>query len=175
MIISQLLTAWCHSPTSVKFPELNYAHEWRYWLVKYMLFLRVLEGTFVLTIISLCSNANNVGDLKILTPKFFFYYCRVSKGKITMCCTRISHVYRFDIHLKCDKWNFAIHSSMNCTAFTSTAQQISALTSTKYTHIAWILYMTYFVYFYSAFSCESSAQLYVWQTVLEGTFFYRLK
>ena len=52
--------------------------------------------------ISLCSNANNVGDLKILTPNFFFY-CRVSKGKITMCCTRISHVYRFDIHLKCDK------------------------------------------------------------------------
>ena len=68
-----------------------------------MLFLRVLEVTFVLTIISLCSNANNVGDLKILTPNFFFYYCRVSKGKITMCCTRISKVYRFDIHLKCDK------------------------------------------------------------------------
>ena len=68
-----------------------------------MLFLRVLEGTFVLTIISLCSNANNVGDLKILTPKFFnFFYCHVSKGKITMCCTRISHVYRLDIHLKCD-------------------------------------------------------------------------
>ena len=66
--------------------------------------LRVLEGTIVLTIISLCSNANNVGDLKILTLKFFiFFYCRVSKGKITMCCTRISHVYRFDIHLKCDK------------------------------------------------------------------------
>ena len=38
-----------------------------------MLFLRVLEGTFVLTIISLCSNANNVGDLKILTPKFVFF------------------------------------------------------------------------------------------------------
>ena len=37
-----------------------------------MLFLLVLEGTFVLTIISPCSNANNVGDLKILTPKFFF-------------------------------------------------------------------------------------------------------
>ena len=68
-----------------------------------MLFLRVLEGTFVLTIISLCSNANNVGYLKILTPKFVFFYCRVSKGKITMWCTRISHVYRFDIHLKCDK------------------------------------------------------------------------
>ena len=33
-----------------------------------MLFLRVLEGTFVLAIISLCSNANNVGDLKKLTP-----------------------------------------------------------------------------------------------------------
>ena len=70
-------------------------------IVKCMLFLRVLEGTFGLTIISLCSNANNVGDLKIPTPCFF--YCRVSKGKITMCCTRISHVYRFDIHLKCDK------------------------------------------------------------------------
>ena len=72
-----------------------------------MLFLCVLEGTFVLTIISLCSNANNVGDLKILTPKYFFFYCRVSKayckGKNTMYCTRISHVYRFDIHLKCDK------------------------------------------------------------------------
>ena len=53
-----------------------------------------------------------------------------------MCYTRISHVYRFDIYLKCDKCNFAIHSSMNCTAFTPTAQQISALTSTKYTHIA---------------------------------------
>ena len=60
-------------------------------------------GTFGLTIISLYSNANNVGDLKIPTSKFFFFYCRVSKGKITMCCTRISHVYRFDIHLKCDK------------------------------------------------------------------------
>ena len=57
-----------------------------------MLFLRVLEGTFVLTIISLCSNANNVGDLKILPPKFFYYYCRVSKGKITMCCT-VFHMY----------------------------------------------------------------------------------
>ena len=68
-----------------------------------MLFLRVLEGTFVLTIISLCSNANNVGDLKILTPKIFFHYCRVSKVEITMCCTSISHVFRFDIHLKCDK------------------------------------------------------------------------
>ena len=67
-----------------------------------MLFLRVLEWTFVLTIISLCSNANNVGDLKILTPNFFFFffYCRVSKGKVAMCCTRISHVYRFDIHDK---------------------------------------------------------------------------
>ena len=54
-----------------------------------MLFLCVLEGTFVLTIISLCSNANNVGDLKF----FFFFFGRVSKGKITMCCTRISHVY----------------------------------------------------------------------------------
>ena len=41
--------------------------------VKCMLFLRVLEGTFVLTIISLCSNANNVGDLKILTPKFVVF------------------------------------------------------------------------------------------------------
>ena len=50
---------------------------------------------------------------------------------------------------------------MNCTAFTSTAQQISALTSTKYTHIASILYMTYFVHVYIAFSWESSAQLYV--------------
>ena len=69
-----------------------------------MLFLCVLEGTFVLTIISLCSNANDVGDLKILTPEFLiFFNCRVSKGKITMCCTCISHVYRFDIHLKCDK------------------------------------------------------------------------
>ena len=53
-----------------------------------------------------------------------------------MCCTRISHVYNFHIHLKNDKWNFAILSSMNCTAFISTTQQISALTSTKYTHIA---------------------------------------
>ena len=67
------------------------------------MFLRVLEGTFVLTIISLCSNANNVGDLKIVTPKYFFFYCRVFKGRITMCCTRISHVYRFNTHLKCDK------------------------------------------------------------------------
>ena len=71
--------------------------------VKCMLFLCVLEGTFVLTIISLCSNANNVGDLKILPLNLLFFYCRVSKGKITMCCTRISHVYRFDMYLKCDK------------------------------------------------------------------------
>ena len=57
-----------------------------------------------------------------------------------MCCTRISHVYRFHIHLKSDKWNFAIHSSMNCTAFISTTQQISALTSTKYTYSLNIMY-----------------------------------
>ena len=86
MIISQLLTARCNSPTSVKFPELNYAHEWRYWLVKCMLFLRVLEGTFVLTIISLCSNANNVGDLKILTPNFFL------KGR-SLCVVPVFHMY----------------------------------------------------------------------------------
>ena len=57
-----------------------------------MLYLRVLEGTFVLTIISLCSNANNVGDLKILTPKFFFFYCRVSKGK-SLCVVPVFHMY----------------------------------------------------------------------------------
>ena len=48
-----------------------------------MLFLRVLEGTFVLTIISLCSNANNVGDLKILTPNFFYFFIAVFlKGRL---------------------------------------------------------------------------------------------
>ena len=47
-----------------------------------MLFLRVLEGTFVLTIISLCSNANNVGDLKILTPNFFFFIVVFLKGRL---------------------------------------------------------------------------------------------
>ena len=30
---------------------------------------------------------------------------------------------------------------MNCTAFTSTAQKISALTSTKYTHISLVRYV----------------------------------
>ena len=58
-----------------------------------MLFLRVLEGTFVLTIISLCSNANNVGDLKILTPKFFFIvFLKHVKGR-SLCVVPVFHMY----------------------------------------------------------------------------------
>ena len=54
-----------------------------------MLYLRVLEGTFVLTIISLCSNANNVGDLKILSPQFFVVFL---KGR-SLCVVRVFHMY----------------------------------------------------------------------------------
>ena len=57
-----------------------------------MLFLRVLEGTFVLTIISLCSNANNVGDLKILTPKFVFFIVVFLKGR-SLCVVPVFHMY----------------------------------------------------------------------------------
>ena len=57
-----------------------------------MLFLRVLEGTFVLTIISLCSNANNVGDLKILAPKFFFFIVVFSKGR-SLCVVPVFPMY----------------------------------------------------------------------------------
>ena len=56
-----------------------------------MLFLRVLEGPFVLTIISLCSNANNVGDLKILTPNFFFIVVFL-KGR-SLCVVPVFHMY----------------------------------------------------------------------------------
>ena len=58
-----------------------------------MLYLRVLEGTFVLTIISLCSNANNVGDLKILTPKFFFSFIVVFLKGRSLCVVRVFHMY----------------------------------------------------------------------------------
>ena len=58
-----------------------------------MLYLCVLEGTFVLTIISLCSNANNVGDLKILTPKFFFIIIVVFLKGRSPCVVRIFHMY----------------------------------------------------------------------------------
>ena len=57
-----------------------------------MLFLRVLKGTFVLTIISLCSNANNVGDLKILTPNFFFFIVVFLKGR-SLCVVPVFHMY----------------------------------------------------------------------------------
>ena len=57
-----------------------------------MLFLRVLEGTFVLTIISLCSNANNVGDLKILAPNFFFIIVVFLKGR-SLCVVPVFHMY----------------------------------------------------------------------------------
>ena len=58
-----------------------------------MLYLRVLEGTFVLTIISLCSNANNVGDLKILTPKFFIFFIVVFLKGRSLCVVRVFHMY----------------------------------------------------------------------------------
>ena len=58
-----------------------------------MLFLRVLEGTFVLTIISLCSNANNVGDLKILTPKFVFFIIVVFLKGRSLCVVPVFHMY----------------------------------------------------------------------------------
>ena len=65
-----------------------------------MLYLRVLEGTFVLTIISLCSNAYNVGDLKILTPKFVVFFIAVFLKGRSLCVVREFHMY---IDLKCDK------------------------------------------------------------------------
>ena len=58
-----------------------------------MLFLRVLEGTFVLTIISLCSNANNVGDLKILTLKFFIFFIVVFLKGRSLCVVPVFHMY----------------------------------------------------------------------------------
>ena len=58
-----------------------------------MLFLRVLEGTFVLTIISLCSNAKNVGDLKILTPKFFIFFIVVFLKGRSLCVLPVFHMY----------------------------------------------------------------------------------
>ena len=57
-----------------------------------MLFLRVLEGTFVLAILSLCSNANNVGDLKKLTPNFFFIIVVFLKGR-SLCVVPVFHMY----------------------------------------------------------------------------------
>ena len=54
--------------------------------------LRVLEGTFVLTIISLCSNANNVGYLKIVTPNFFFFIVVFLKGG-SLCVVPVFHMY----------------------------------------------------------------------------------
>ena len=57
-----------------------------------MLFLRVLEGTFVLTIISLCSNANSVGDLKILTPNFLFFIVVFLKGR-SLCVVPVFPMY----------------------------------------------------------------------------------
>ena len=58
-----------------------------------MLFLRVLEGTFVLTIISLCSNANNVGDLKILTPNFLIFFIVVFLKGRSLCVVPVFHMY----------------------------------------------------------------------------------
>ena len=58
-----------------------------------MLYLRVLEGTFVLTIISLFSNANNVGDLKILTPKFVVFFIVVFLKGRSLCVVRVFHMY----------------------------------------------------------------------------------
>ena len=58
-----------------------------------MLFLRVLEGTFVLTIISLCSNANNVGDLKMLTPKFVGFFIVVFLKGRSLCVVPVFHMY----------------------------------------------------------------------------------
>ena len=58
-----------------------------------MLFLRVLEGTFVLTIISLCSNANNVGDLKIITPKFVVFVIVVFLKGRSLCVVPVFHMY----------------------------------------------------------------------------------
>ena len=58
-----------------------------------MLFLSVLEGTFVLTINSLCSNANNVGDLKIITPKFVGYFIVVFLTGRSLCVVPVFHMY----------------------------------------------------------------------------------
>ena len=58
-----------------------------------MLFLRVLEGTFVLAIISLCSNANNVGDLKKLTPNFFSIIIVVFLKGRSLCVVPVFHMY----------------------------------------------------------------------------------
>ena len=58
-----------------------------------MLFLRVLEGTCVLTIISLCSNANNVGDLSILTPKFAVFFIVVFLKGGSLCVVPVFHMY----------------------------------------------------------------------------------
>ena len=53
----------------------------------------LLEGTFVLTIISLCSNANNVGDLKILTPNFLFFFIVVFLKGRSLCVVPVFHMY----------------------------------------------------------------------------------
>ena len=58
-----------------------------------MLYLRVLEGPFVLTIISLCSNANNVGDLKILTPKCVVVFIVVFLKGRSLCVVPVFHMY----------------------------------------------------------------------------------
>ena len=60
--------------------------------MKCILFLRVLAGTFVLTITSLCSNANNVGELKILTPNFFFSIVVFLKGR-SLRVVPVFHMY----------------------------------------------------------------------------------
>ena len=57
-----------------------------------MLFLGVLEGTFVLVIISLCSNANNVGDLKKLTPTFFIIIIVVFLKGRSLCVVPVFHM-----------------------------------------------------------------------------------
>ena len=59
-----------------------------------MLFLRVLEGTFVLAIFSLCSNAKNVGDLKKLTADFFFFIIVVFLKGRSLCVVPVFHIYK---------------------------------------------------------------------------------
>ena len=49
--------------------------------------------TFVLTIISLCSNANNVGDLKILIPNFLFFFIVVFLKGRSLCVVPVFHMY----------------------------------------------------------------------------------
>ena len=58
-----------------------------------MLFLREMEGTFVLAIISLCSNANNVGDLKKIIPNCFFINIVVFLKGRSLCVVPVFHMY----------------------------------------------------------------------------------